>query len=62
MIEYLVSEEGQLWLKAHNLMFYIEGKPGCKKVSKYLYDPKCACYVFFNPHATGAHIHVQIVA
>lgn len=58
LIDYLVSEEGQVWLKNHSLMFYIEGKPGSRKVRSYQRDVY-AEYVFFNPEATGDHIHIQ---
>ena len=58
LIDYLVSDAGQAWLKEHNLTFYIEGKPGSRKVSRYLKDPYRR-YVFFNPDATGDHIHIN---
>ena len=59
IIDYLVSEEGQKWLNAFQLTFYIEGKPGSKKVRSYdhgIYKP----YIFYNPSATGDHIHLQL--
>jgi len=58
LIDWLVSEDGQVWLSAYNLYFYIEGKPGSSKVKRYLSDPQTAKYVFFNENATGNHIHV----
>jgi len=59
VIDYLVSEEGQKWLNAFQLMFYIEGKPGSKKVKSYDHGIY-AQYIFYNPHATGDHIHLQL--
>ncbi len=58
LVEYLLTEEGQDWLFNHQLQFYIEGKPGSRKVRKYYSDPKYSNFVFFNSHATGDHIHV----
>lgn len=58
LIDYLVSESGKAWLAAHNLMFYIEGRPGSSKVAKYLKNPVTREFVFFNPNATGDHVHV----
>ena len=40
VISFLISEEGQTWLKKHGITFYIEGKPGSKRVKKYLGDQK----------------------
>lgn len=39
---------------------YIEGQPGCRKVKKYLSDPIAKDYVFFNPEASGPHVHLNI--
>lgn len=58
VIEFLVSEAGQKWLVDNGLTFYIEGKPGSKRVSKYLRAPYSR-FVFFNPSATGDHIHIN---
>lgn len=58
LINWLISEDGQTWLIAYDLHFYIEGKPGSQKVRKYLKDPATASYVFFNPEATGNHVHI----
>lgn len=58
LVEYLLTEEGQDWLISHQLKFYIEGKPGSRKVGKYLDDTRTESYVFFNKKATGDHIHV----
>lgn len=41
-------------------MFYIEGRPGSRKVAKYLDNAATREYVFFNPKATGDHIHVAV--
>lgn len=71
MINYLVSENGKAWLKAHGLYFYIEAKPWSEKLSKkqkrgykraaaYLANPATAKHVFFNPGATGPHIHLGV--
>lgn len=60
LIEYLVGEEGQNWLKAHNLMFYIEDKPGSKYLKKYKESELHKEYVFENKNCTGKHIHIQI--
>lgn len=58
LVDWLLSDEGEKWRTSHNLLFYIEGKPGSKRVRKYLNDPRSAKYVFFNPRATGDHIHI----
>lgn len=47
-------------MSEHNLKMYIEGRPGCKEVKQYLSRPECAEYVFFNPRATGSHIHIEL--
>lgn len=60
VIAFLLSEEGRSWLKEHEVTFYIEGKPGSKKVRRYLYDEVASEYVFFNPNASGDHIHLNI--
>lgn len=60
VIRYLVSAEGQTWLAAHSLYFYIEGRPGSRRVAGYLRDETTAKYVFFNPNATGDHIHLGV--
>lgn len=57
IVEYLTSEQGQKWLKEHSLMFYIEGRPGSREVKTY--EEKYAQYVFYNPKATGPHIHIE---
>jgi hypothetical protein len=59
-IAYLLSEDGKKWLADHKLLMYIEGRPGSKKVKKYTSDPDSSRYVFFNPRATGDHIHLEI--
>lgn len=58
LVEYLLTDEGQQWLSEHKLEFYIEGKPGSRKVKKYTVDPRTEDYVFFNTNATGDHIHI----
>lgn len=60
LIEYLVSEDGQQWLASNSLSFYIEGKPGSSRVANYLADNRTRPYVFFNPLATGNHVHIEI--
>ncbi len=60
LIEYLVGEEGQQWLADHDMMFYIEDRPGSKYLKKYLASPRHKEYVFENPSCTGKHIHIQI--
>lgn len=60
LIDFLVTEEATTWLDQHNLMFYIEDRPGSVKLHKYKNDLKYSKYVFENPHATGPHVHVQI--
>jgi hypothetical protein len=60
VIAFLLSKEGRSWLEAHGITFYIEGKPGSKKVRRYLNDEVASDYVFFNPSATGDHIHLNI--
>jgi hypothetical protein len=59
MIEYLMSEEGQIWLGAFNLTLFIEGKPGSSRVKAYDHGVYKK-YVFYNPQATGDHIHLNI--
>ncbi|MGL5074721.1 MAG: hypothetical protein ACRDBG_02615 [Waterburya sp.] len=63
IIDYLLSDEGKNYLEKHNLYFYIEGRPGSKRVSKYNDDPRAAPFVFFNPLArgnTGDHLHIGL--
>ena len=60
VIDFLVSAEGQLWLQKHGITFYIEGVPGSKRVKKYLGDQKYSKFVFFNEHASGDHIHLNV--
>lgn len=60
LIEFLVSEEGHRWMDEHSVVFYIEGLPGSRRVAKYLSNPDTARYVFFNPSATGDHVHLQV--
>ena len=61
VISYLLSEDGKQWLADHKLLMYIEGRPGSKKVKRYTADPDSSRYVFFNPRATGDHIHLEII-
>lgn len=64
LIEWLVSEPGQAWLSSNSLMFYIEGRPGSKRLVPYKNDAKYNKYVFENPNAkgiTGDHIHIGII-
>lgn len=60
VISFLISDEGQMWLQRHGITFYIEGRPGSKRVSKYLGDQKASQFVFFNPRATADHIHLNV--
>lgn len=60
VIAFLISDEGKQWLQTHGVTFYIEGRPGSKKVRKYLNVPVASEYVFFNPDASGDHIHLNI--
>lgn len=60
VIEYLLSNEGQTWLCAHGFCFYIEGKPGSRRVAKYTKRPEARKFVFHNPKATGDHIHLNL--
>ena len=60
MIDYLVSDEGQRFLEKFNLTFYIEDKPGSKRLNKYLKDAKYKKYVFQNRNCTGPHIHIGL--
>lgn len=59
LIDYLVSDAGQQWLIRHNLTFYIEGKPGSGRVAKYYQRAQYKRFVFFNPLATGDHVHIN---
>lgn len=60
LINWLISEEGQQWLGANNLMFYIEAKPGSPALKQYKSSEPYSKYVFENPSATGPHVHIQI--
>ncbi len=60
LVDFLVSEGGQKWLKDHGLKMYIEGRKGCSEVNKYALRDDCKPFIFFNPRATGPHIHVEI--
>lgn len=60
LIDFLVTEEGSTWLSSHNMMFYIEDRPGSVKLRKYKQDPKYSEFVFENPHATGPHVHLGL--
>jgi hypothetical protein len=60
VISFLLSEKGLQWLQEHSLTMYIEGRPGSKRVQKYLSHPIGSEYVFFNENATGDHIHLNI--
>jgi len=59
LVFYLTSDAGKQWLIEHQLTFMIEGKPGSSRVKKYV--PFYKDYVFFNPKATGDHVHIQKV-
>ena len=64
LIEWLVTVEGKAWLKAHSLMFYIEGRPGSKALKPYKKDLKYKSFVLENPRAvgkTGDHIHIELI-
>jgi len=61
LITYLCSEQGLDWLEEHDLKFYIEGKPKSKKIKAYESDPVYGRYVFFNKHATGDHVHMELI-
>lgn len=60
LIDYLVTSKGKEWLAAHSLMYYIEDRPGSKKLLPYKASEIHSKFVFENPHATGPHIHIQI--
>lgn len=63
LIEYLVTADGSQWLAKYNLMFYIEGRPGSRRLKPYKGDPIYSKFVFENPLAegkTGDHIHIGI--
>lgn len=60
VIEYLLSAEGRQWLCDHGLCFYIEGKPGSKRVAKYHSRDEARKYVFYNPKASGDHVHLNL--
>ena len=57
-IDYLI--QNREWLEENNLNLYIEGKPNSKRIKAYLNNPTTAPYVFFNPEASGDHIHINI--
>lgn len=58
LVSWLLSPMGKEWCTKHSLHFYIEGKPGSRKVKSYLSDPIASKHIFFNPLATGDHIHL----
>lgn len=60
LIDWLVSEEGQIWINKYGITFYIEDKPGSKALIPYLKNSKYSKYVFENKYATGKHIHINI--
>lgn len=58
LIVWLTSSEGSIWREKFGVIFYIEGKPGSRKVIPYYAEyPQ---YVLENPYATGDHIHIEI--
>lgn len=59
LISYLLSDEGRVWREKYGITFYIEGKPGSKKVKQYEEGPSSE-FVFYNPRATGDHVHLEI--
>lgn len=59
LVFYLTSDAGKQWLETHNLSFMIEGKPGSRRVKKYVGG--YSQFVFFNPKATGDHVHIEKV-
>lgn len=60
LIDYLVSEEGTAWRVAHGINFYIEDKPGSKKLTPYKNNPTYNKFVFENARASGPHIHLNL--
>lgn len=61
LIDWLVlTDEGKTWLAKHNLMFYIEDRPGSKALLPFKQDERYAQFVFENGHATGDHVHVAV--
>ena len=58
LAEYLCSEAGKAWLSLNKMTFMIEGRPGCREVKTYI--EKYKEYIFFNPNATGPHIHIEL--
>ena len=56
MFEWMISEDGKLWLTDHNLFFYIEDKPGSSKLKEF--RERFSEYIFENKNATGLHIHL----
>lgn len=60
LIMWLVSEQGQSWLSSHGLKLLIEDKPNSKKLLPYKELESTSPFVFENPDATGAHIHLNL--
>ena len=60
VISFLISDEGQTRLHKHGIPFYVDGRPGSNRGSKYLGDQKSAQFVFFNPNATADHVHLNV--
>ena len=62
LVHFLISDEGQRWLGANNLMFYIEGNPNRKTAVQKYEEGETGKYVYWNRRATGDHIHLALKA
>lgn len=62
VVDYLVSSEGQRWLKTHQLDFYIEDNRKSSRLRRYLDDPITRPYCKVIPWASGLHIHIFITS
>lgn len=60
MLKHLITEEGKMWLSSNNLSFFIEDKPGSKRLREFRTE-EYKDYLFENRGATGLHIHLYIV-
>lgn len=60
LIQWLGTVEGVQWLEDHNLMYYIEDRPGSRLLRPYKADTSTSKFVFENPNATGPHVHIGI--
>jgi hypothetical protein len=59
LVNFLISEAGQELITKYNATVYIEDKPGSKLLKQFTTNLTNK-YIFYNPGATGPHIHINI--